>query len=480
MFIAVVAIVAVLIAGVWTGLDRNAGRAVAGALGCGAILAGFAVALGGEDTTATVLLGAAAMAGAVLGIAVGRVLRPAFASGADRLRIRDDPRGHGPEKRLSRTASGTADAGAERMRIQGLVRKARESAASLVASNVQLIDLSRLLEPAEGRAGMGRDAAMQIAEATARGFLKPEDLMVRAGAEGLIILFDGVGLAEAEAKSEAIADAITEALGAGDADCPFMAKGFAYELDSYMQEAMIDSVDDLIRVVKLAHQAYVMKEKGLAKALDRELQLDIRPVVRPGDLSVIGHEARVARLRMEANGRVRTELSFSKQGPSYGAEIDCAAVLKLASAIRNIERGRDHTVFLPIRFDTLAHPLYLDNLADALAGLPRDIRARLVCVLLVDRTSAPPKLVALVKGLRRFAKGVLIHPRHPYRDLEAVKQTGLDGLALHAAAFAGDGGREALAGILGEAKRLEVFSVVFGAGTEMLRDIKVPYSSAGT
>ncbi len=327
---------------------------------------------------------------------------------------------------------------------------------------------------------MSRDAAIKIAEETARGFLTPADLMVKADGEGLIFLFDDFDLVQAEAKSQEIADAVSEVLSATGTQSPFMAKGFAYELDDYMRDAMIDSVDDLIRVVKLAHQAFVMKEKNLAKELDRELQLHVRPVVNPGDLRVIGYEVQVERIKPGSGGRNRKVLTFSHLKAPYGAEIDCAAVMKLASALRNLDLGRDHAVLLPVRFETLSHPLYLDNLMDALGSLPQNIRTRLVCNLVTGRTSAPPRMDALAKGLRRFCKGVLIHPDHPYSGLEAVRSAGIDGLVVSAATFVEDDGLDRLADLVTEARKHKLFIALLGAGSQMSlpQERNLPYSWA--
>lgn len=481
MIIAILAIVAVLLAGAWTGLDRSAGRAIAGSLGCGAVLAGFAVMLGGDDTMTTILRGTGAMVGAGVGVAIGLILKNALSGGAERL-MESKPAGRGAGGKPDKPgkAKPSAEATEERRKIQAAVGKSRDAAERLVAGNVQLLDLSRLLEPVAGRPRMSRADAMRIAEETAKSFLKPADLMVKAGGEGLIFLFDGIGLAEAEAKSREIADAITDALGAGDADSPFMAKGFAYELDDYMQDAMIDSTEDLIRVVKLAHQAFVMKEKSLAKELDRELQLNPRPVVRPDNLSVIGYEVQVLRVRPGANGQTRDVLTFSQLPPPYGAEIDCASVLKLTSALRNLELGRDHAVILPIRFETLSHPLYLDNLMDSLGTLPQNIRSRLVCNLVIDRTSPPPRIDAMAKGLKKFSKGVLIHPKHPYRGLERAKEAGIEGLAISASAFDEAGGDEILLALVAKARKLKLFVTLIGASTDLTvpPELNTPYSWA--
>ena len=185
MIIAILAIVAVLLAGAWTGFDPSRGRAIAGSLGCAAVLAGFAVMLGGDNMTATAMQGAAAFVGAGIGIAVGLVLKAALSGGAERLRAADDGgKVPGAGSNAPSKAKASGEATAERKKIQAAVSKSRDTAERLVAGNVQLLDLSRLLEPTEGRPRMSRAAAMKIAEETAKAFLKPADLMVKAGDEG--------------------------------------------------------------------------------------------------------------------------------------------------------------------------------------------------------------------------------------------------------------------------------------------------------
>ena len=178
--------------------------------------------------------------------------------------------------------------------------------------------------------------------------------------------------------------------------------------------------------------------------------------------------------------RVSLSANWYQLKAPYGAEIDCAAVLKLASALRNLELGRDHAVLLPIRFETLSHPLYLDNLMDALRALPRNIQSRLVCNLVIDRTSPPPRVDAMAKGLKKFCKSVLIHPKHPYRGLDKAKEAGIEGLVVSATAFDVAGGEETLTALVQKARKLKLFVTVVGAGTELTlpQEMNLPYSWA--
>lgn len=477
MAIAIIAIVAVVAATAWTALDRNLGRAIAGSVGVAAVLAGLALAIAGDDFTATMLQVSAALAGAAIGIGMGFVLRGALAGGGERLMVADratpaKSAKTGPSKKQA------AEAAETRHKMQAAIRKQRDAADRLVAGNVQLLDLGKLLQPADGQPQLAKAEASEIARATANAMLAPADMMVPTGQEGLVFLFDGLDLAAAEAKSQEIADAITDALGATGKESPFIAKGFAHELDDYMEGAMIDSVEDLVRVVQLAHQAYVMKERGLAKELDRDLHLDARAVLRPDTLDVIGYEIQVYRVRGGERGSRRDILTFNKLKPPYGAEIDCAAVFKLTSAVRNLTLGREQALLLPIRFETLSHPLYLGNLMDALESLPKNLRDRLVCNVVIDRGSAPPRLEAVSKALKRLCKGVLIHPVLPYRDLAKAKSHGVEGLVLSASTFTENGGQDALSSLVTAAREAKLFVTLIGASGELtlVQKLNLPYS----
>ncbi|MDA1310990.1 MAG: hypothetical protein O2985_15480, partial [Proteobacteria bacterium] len=226
-------------------------------------------------------------------------------------------------------------------------------------------------------------------------------------------------------------------------------------------------VDDLIRVVQLAHQAFVKREKNLAKDLDRELQLDPRPIVRPDTLSVIGYEIQVIRVRPGANRQRRDPLTFAALPAPYGAEIDCAAILKLASALRTLSLERDQAILLPVRFETLSHPLYLDNLMAALQMLQNDLRSRLICCLVIERASLPPRLDTVAKALQRFCKTVFIHPRQPFHGLDEAKSLGIGGLALSAADFASDADLQALEALVAKAREVDLFVMLLGASSEL-------------
>jgi hypothetical protein len=151
--------------------------------------------------------------------------------------------------------------------------------------------------------------------------------------------------------------------------------------------------------------------------------------------------------------------------------------MKLPSALRNLELGRDHAILMPVRFETLSHPLYRDNLMDALAALPGNVGTRLVCNLVVDRTSPPPRLDAMTKGLKKFSKGVLIHSKHPFRGLDRAKESGIEGLVISANAFDFDGGQESMEALINRARKLKLFVTLIGAAGELIvpQKMNVPY-----
>jgi len=87
---------------------------------------------------------------------------------------------------------------------------------------------------------------------------------------------------------------------------------------------------------------------------------------------------------------------------------------------------------------------------------------------------------AMATGLRKFSKGVLIHPKHPYRGLDRVKGAGIDGLVISAAAFDMDGGQEILGELVTKARKLKLFVTLVGADSswKLPQEMNLPYSWA--
>jgi len=473
MVIAVLAIAAVVVAALWTGLDRSTGRAVVGALVFAAVLAGFSVHLSDGNIAKMATEIAAAVAGALIGITGGLILRRGFSGRAARLRV-DQPRS------ARRSVRDDPEMAELKTKMQAAIDKRRTMAQRLVAGSVQLLDLSMLLKPKDGKAVMDSAEALRIARETAEAMLRPADLMVPTGEDGLVFLFDGLDLAQAEKRSQEIADAITAALDRSDQESPFVAKGFAHELDEYMQDSMIDSVEDLIRIVQLAHQAYMSREKGLAKELERELQLFPRPVVRPDKLSVVGQEMQVVRVRPGADKARRVSVTFRTLSPPYGAEIDCAAVLKLESALRTLTLSSGDVVYLPIRFETLSHPLYLENLRDALGALSHETRARLAYCVILDSHDIPARFEDVMKALKRSCKSILLHPRRPFEACEGLGASGVDGIAVSSAAVDFATAHDALTDLVEAARGHELSVTLFGVKDEaaLVQKLNTPYSWA--
>jgi hypothetical protein len=70
--------------------------------------------------------------------------------------------------------------------------------------------------------------------------------------------------------------------------------------------------------------------------------------------------------------------------------------------LRTLSLGRDRAVLLPVRFETLSYPLYLDNLMAVLQVLSKDLRPQLI-----EWTDLPPRLDAMARhssgSARRFS-----------------------------------------------------------------------------
>ena len=473
-------IIAVAMLGVsasWVWFDRSLVRAVFVALGLALVMTGISTFISELDSISSMMLDAGtALTFAGVGVAAATVIKRATAGGGTNLYMEPSTQAHNNEPIRDKADAETASE--LRRNMQNAIQEQRDKTDRLVAGNVQLLDLGKYFEENTEQSVMSRAEVMQVAETIAQSFLKPADVMIHAGEDGLIFLFDGLRLDEAEVQSRAIADAISEALGRSDKSAPFMAKGFAHELDDYMDGAIIDTVDDLIRVVKLAHQAFIQRERSLAKDLDRYLTLETQPILRPGNLDVFGYEVQVQKIN--SDGGRRETLTFSTLQPPYGSEIDCAMVMKLAAEVRSLEFVMDQVVILPIRFETVTHPLYLDNLMHCLRQLPDRLRVRLVCNLIVDKTSAPPRLDQAIKVLNKVCKGVLLHVSHPFTDIDRTKQFGADGLTLSSDQFDLTNDPQDLVEVVRSARQAKLFTVLLGIpnNIKIVHELKVPYSNS--
>jgi hypothetical protein len=348
-------------------------------------------------------------------------------------------------------------------RLRDSVRRQRERAGRLTAGHVQLIDVGAMIEGANAT-GLSPSKALAVAEEVARQMIRPSDVLVRMEPDGLAILFDGISRADAEAKSRRIADATLAAFGEVGAGGRYLAEGFGYELDEVLEGAVVDTVEDLIRFVHIAHQGYVAKQRGVARQLEQGVSLVRRIVFAANGSDVLGHEATVFR-RVGDGGRITLrDESFASVDPALGAETDCVVLEKLAAAMAPVLSEGSTPIYVPMRLTSLVNPLYFDNLRAALDALPAALRQRLVPVVDPGAGSARGMLPRARALLRTRVSEVAVRISDPQVDIAAAVAAGASTVILDAPERRLGNPADAVARFRGLARDAGLTAIVLGGG----------------
>lgn len=368
-----------------------------------------------------------------------------------------------PVERRQEGQSAPAAGGGVGDRLRELVARQRERAGRLTAGHVQLIDVGAMVEGAAA-SGLSPAKALRVAEEVARRMIRPGDVLVRMDPDGLAILFDGASRTQAEAKSRQIAEATLTALGEVGAGGRYLAEGFGYELDEVLDGAVVDTVEDLVRFVHIAHRSYIAKQRGLARRLEQGVSLLRREILAGRGGVVIGLEIAVCR-RVSDDGResVRDE-SFAEVEPPVGAETDCVVLEKLASAMATVLAGSEEPLYVPTRLSSLVNPLYFGNVCAALDALPATVRQRLV--LVVDPGAGPARtlLPRAAELLRTRVAAVAARIGDPAVDVAAAAAAGLSTVVLDAPERRFDKPVEAVSRFRELARGAGLTAIVLGAG----------------
>lgn len=348
-------------------------------------------------------------------------------------------------------------------RLRAAVARQRERAGRLTAGHVQLIDVGAMIEGADA-AGLSPAKALRVAEEVARRMTRAGDVLVRIDPDGIAILFDGLDRAAAEARSRAIAEATLAALGEVGAGGRYLAEGFGYELDEVLDGAVIDSVDDLVRFIHIAHRSYVARQRGVARELQRDVSLIRRSVLSADATAVVGHEVAVFRTGGDGGGAVLRDESFADLPPALGAEVDCVVLEKLAAAAAPVLGQGDTPIYVPLRLSSLLNPLYLDNVRAALDALPASLRQRLVPVIDPGGGVLRKLLPRGRELLRSRVAAVAVRVTDPVAEVGAAAAAGARAVVLDAPERR-FGNPEEVVGWFGEkARDTGLDAVLFGAG----------------
>ncbi|GAB4182556.1 MAG: hypothetical protein OHK0024_22000 [Thalassobaculales bacterium] len=269
-------------------------------------------------------------------------------------------------RRRDAAAAGPApardDPAARRQAFQDRLAAEREKLGRLVAGAVELVDIGAILGAAGPPAPAALAAALAVAGRIARAGMGPGDIVMACPPDALVMVFDGLDRPAADAKARAIAAEIAEALCAGADTRRFAAEGYARELDDHLGSAVIDTVEDLLRVLRQAQAAHRAEQARQAREAAAAGALALHPVRRMGSLEETALLA----------GWQAIPAGLEGGDAAARAELDCLLLDQAA------KRAAALPLVLRVAAATLMRPLTRDNW---LAGL-RPLRGRRPLLLL--------------------------------------------------------------------------------------------------
>ncbi len=377
---------------------------------------------------------------------------------------RPDPVVGGPQVERRQNPTSAAPTGVSvGERLREVAVRQREQAGRLTAGHVQLIDVGAMVEGAAA-AGLSPAKALRVAEEVARRMIRQSDVLVRMEPDGIAILFDGASRTQAEAKSRQIAEATLAALGEVGAGGRYLAEGFGYELDEVLDGALIDTVEDLVRFVHIAHRSYVAKQRGLARQLEQGVSLLHREIMAGTGGVVIGVEIVVCRRVNEAGREILREEGFAEVDAAVGAEIDCVVLEKLAAVAATVLAGSSEPLYVPARLSSVVNPLYLENLRAALDALSPGVRQRLVLVVDPGKGAVRSLLPRAHELLRARVAAIAVRVGDPTDGVPAAAAAGLNTVVLESPERRFDKPVETVARFRALARDAGMTAIVLGAG----------------
>lgn len=388
-----------------------------------------------------------------------------------------------PQKRFqsgpkSSSFDETEDKDNIRLHLNDAIQRQRNKVGRLVAGNVQLMDLEKLFHTEGKPPPISRTKAMEISVTIAERYLSPADIMVRQGDMGLIFLFDDATQTEIEAKTEEISEAISYALEIDGYDNPFATQSFSFDLEDFLEGSVIDTVDDLIRLVKLAHESYMAKQYSFAEELKKAIRLEFFQMVDPVTFGSAGPEIRA--FEGLANDPSSENITQRKLSAADGSEQDCVVLEKLLTQIPSLRLSGKQKIYLPVRFETLSNPLFADNYFSIVKLMAPENRKRVIFCLITSRSKSYGRAPGrIAKVLAEYCGGMILLGHIKQIQPTKIADAGFTGVGLTFPLNAKtetseEDIKKAIVGL--QKQKLSV--VLFGAAKpyEILTKLKIPYS----
>jgi hypothetical protein len=308
-----------------------------------------------------------------------------------------------------------------------LTRQHKALAQAITAGNVQMLGFEQL----KGRLGPHwpklRDRVHGLAEAIIQKHLGAGDLYLKANDERLIVLFDRLPRAEAEAKARLIAAALDQQLGADKEHGHLIeVRAVAVELDPAVSIKAMMSPPALLKTLDQAESDSVKREREAFAKVAAGLRIAYWPVAHLRKRLISMYDAAIPELasgaRPESPGGTGT----------FFAELDSFALARAGEVLARSHQPRRKAVLIaPIHYDTLSARAHRNRYVETCKSLPKGSAKRLL-LQIVDLPVGTPqgRLHQLLSIVGPFFAGFIFRVPAGFRPSELLTGLRLRGFAV--------------------------------------------------
>lgn len=343
----------------------------------------------------------------------------------------------GPSKRFMSKGSGGRKAGLSlgrntppdvfREKVSGFLDHQRKRVDQLTAGNVKLIEIGALVPPEM------HDWAVEMAQEIILYHIGHNDMLVPCGGDGFVILFDAASIPKAEELTKEIGAELADALAADPASKGITAKAFTYDLSRYIDKKWAATVEDLVRIVKLAYQDHALEIKSKLRKASELDRVRFAPVIASAKRMLVGYDVRLYLEGVERNPSSAPHLGNREISLSADdkAEFSAMTVERLSYRLSNMSEDLGNLLlFVPLAPETLTKPLYYENFEEEIFAIESYARRRLVFNLDLTKHPAPARfLKQYAKKLAGKGRGVIVTLPITYENWPSLVDLGLVGVA---------------------------------------------------
>ncbi len=305
------------------------------------------------------------------------------------------------------------------------LRRNKPAGESVVAGNVQVLDLDDLRRHFGNRWGSAKQKVHLLTDITIRHHIGQHDLYFLADDDEFVILFAKSGKAEATVKARAIAAEVNAKLSAvGVEGAEVRVRGFAVEIE---QKSLPTSAMTVQAIRAAVAEAAAAEARAIPKTLagrGQALKVEYWPMANVRKRLVSIYDAHLVGASERAQDGISTVMT----------EVDCLFVASAAEMLaRATQPHHKASLLIAAHYETLAVKAYRDAYVEACRRLPPIARRRLLLEVLQLPAAVPQSRLLQVLGVVApfflgFALRVPLgfHSPERYRGMRIVALT-IDG-----------------------------------------------------